>query len=98
MCCRPGWRYGTRDDASLDTSGTTAEGARFSTWSITWKCWNASQARWRDRHHCNNGASRDGGRTVMTGSGKNLIKRNGKLSGTREMVELLLLGRERGYG
>lgn len=29
---------------------------------------------------------------------ENLIKRNGKLSGTREMVELLLLGRERGYG
>jgi len=28
---------------------------------------------------------------------ENLIKRNGKLSGTREMVELLLLGRERGY-
>jgi hypothetical protein len=29
---------------------------------------------------------------------ENLIKRNGKLIGTREMVELLLLGREWGYG
>jgi len=28
---------------------------------------------------------------------ENLIKRNGKLTGTREMVELLQLGRERGY-
>jgi hypothetical protein len=63
-------RYGTKDDASLETSETTAEGARSSTWSITWKCWSASQARWRDQRHCNNGVRRDGGRTVMTGSGR----------------------------
>ncbi len=92
------WRSGTMGIAWRGMNAATSAINRCWNWSIIWMCSRGSRGHWPDPRLWNSAGHKAAGRPVMTASGPESANGMAARTGTRAMIEVLLLSRTYGAG
>src|ERR1039458_2918946 len=90
-------RSGRNGSAWRGTSAVSVAMSRCSIWSTISTCWRRNRERWQVHGRCSSGGERGRWPEIFDRLWLSLQERHGKQVGTREMIELLTLGKRYGW-